>query len=94
MKKNALLFIKFVITLCCFTAVLSLFAAEQSFSQSVIISNIPEPPDNFFHIPLWSIEFWLAVALIVSEVAALLPGKISGIIQGIAQAFVRNFNRK
>lgn len=43
---------------------------------------------------LWSFDFWLLVALIISELAPFLPGKSAGIIQGFARALLLFFRRK
>lgn len=41
----------------------------------------------------WLTENWIIVALIISEVAALLPIKAKGILQGVVKAGNRIYKR-
>jgi len=42
----------------------------------------------------WLAAHWVPVALIVSEIAALLPFKVSGILQGIIKVGTAIFGKK
>lgn len=42
----------------------------------------------------WLVANWVPVALIVSEIAALLPTRVSGIIQGIIKLGAACFRKK
>jgi hypothetical protein len=41
--------------------------------------------DNFQTASSWAIDNWVIIALVVSEVAALLPAKIKGILHGLVK---------
>jgi hypothetical protein len=42
----------------------------------------------------WLAANWVPVALIVSEIAALLPTKANGIIQGVLKVLAETFKKK
>lgn len=66
---------------------------EHVLRQEIKIDFRVQDPAPIFSLKIWSVDFWLLVALIVSELAPFVPGKTSGIIHGISRALLQFFRR-
>lgn len=62
-----------------FLLCIALFLVFTLYSDGSPIIQIPQEPGIFPYIK----ANWAQIALIVSEAAALLPGKVKGIVQGV-----------
>lgn len=66
--------------------------ADQIFaSEKVLFIN-----DSFSLLSIydWCVAHWAVIALVVSEIAALLPGKISGILSSVLHIGDKLFKKK
>lgn len=84
------LFTIFVI-ICIFLAFVNI---DEALHQSIYIGYQPNPGPVYFPVQVWSVDFWILLALVISELAPFVPGKAGGILHGIAEAVLSFFKRK
>lgn len=68
--------------------------AVENVNQVVNIAQAAVAPSAIDNAYAWLSSNWTIVALVVSEVAALLPTKVNGIVQGIIRMFSGLFSKK
>jgi hypothetical protein len=81
-----------VIIVFCLSMAVSMASADTN--QIVYTSALPDPVSSSKPVWDWLQTNWAVVALVVSEVSALLPTKINGIVQGVIRGLTAFFNPK
>lgn len=94
MKKFILILLSVFSLLLLFFCVAAFGSSDDLFSQSFSTQIMQIQNPDFFPVKLWSTDFWISISLIVSEVAAFLPTKASGILHFVARALRSIFQSK
>lgn len=73
--------IRKMLTILGLVSIIAILSCSQAFAADSSVNN-----------GSWIVDNWPAIALVVSEVAAFLPTKVSGIVQGVVKGLSAVFS--